>query len=428
MKRHEDWRRRKFPISIKVGSAIAKVYRGKSRGYDLFTVVHYQAGQRKRETFSKLGEALARAQDVAAYIARGHANMLTLTSADRESYVVALEILRPFALPLHAAIEEYAAARKLVNGESLLSVVSDYVERRRSVSDKSIREIVDELLAAKTRDGLSTRYIETLRGHLNRFAAAFQTNIGSVTAKLIETWLAAQNVGPRARNNLRMSVVTLFHFAQVHNYLSKGRLTEAEYVSRAKDRGGKIGILTPDEMAKVMKAAPANEALYFALGGFAGLRRAEIERLEWADINLTRGNIIVAADKAKTATRRLVPIQPNLMRWLSPHRGSTGRILTSRRGVPARAIAFAKEQGISWPDNALRHSYATYRLAAVADSARVALEMGNSVQKLMTNYRELADERDAEAWFAISPKAARNVVVFSRKDFRHGGKFFAKKA
>jgi hypothetical protein len=36
--------------------------------------------------------------------------------------------------------------------------------------------------------------------------------------------------------------------------------------------------------------------------------------------------------------------------------------------------------------------------------------MGNSPQKLMTNYRELADEHDAAAWFAIAPKRAKNVV------------------
>jgi hypothetical protein len=33
---------------------------------------------------------------------------------------------------------------------------------------------------------------------------------------------------------------------------------------------------------------------------------------------------------------------------------------------------------------------------------------------LFTNYRELADEEDAKAWFAISPRSrrTRNVVAF----------------
>jgi hypothetical protein len=39
--------------------------------------------------------------------------------------------------------------------------------------------------------------------------------------------------------------------------------------------------------------------------------------------------------------------------------------------------------------------------------------MGNSPAKLFSNYRELADEHDAAAWFAISPKRPKNVVAMS---------------
>ena len=43
----------------------------------------------------------------------------------------------------------------------------------------------------------------------------------------------------------------------------------------------------------------------------------------------------------------------------------------------------------------------------------MALEIGNSPAKLFSNYRELADEHDAKAWFAISPKHPRNVVAMN---------------
>jgi hypothetical protein len=76
-----------------------------------------------------------------------------------------------------------------------------------------------------------------------------------------------------------------------------------------------------------------------------------------------------------------------------------------------KAIGFAKKIGIGpWPTNCLRHSYASYRLAATADAARVALEMGNSPAKLFSNYRELADEHDAKAWFSIAPKRPKNIL------------------
>ena len=54
-----------------------------------------------------------------------------------------------------------------------------------------------------------------------------------------------------------------------------------------------------------------------ALGAFGGLRSAEILRLEWSRHERHPGFIEVAAHKAKTATRRIVPITDNLSHWLA---------------------------------------------------------------------------------------------------------------
>jgi hypothetical protein len=66
-----------------------------------------------------------------------------------------------------------------------------------------------------------------------------------------------------------------------------------------------------------------------------------------------------------------------------------------------------------WPQNALRDSFASYRLTVTGDAARTVLELGNSPAKLFSNYRELADEHDAKAWFAIAPKRSTKVVQFA---------------
>ena len=170
-------------------------------------------------------------------------------------------------------------------------------------------------------------------------------------------------------------------------------------------------MLTPKQLESLISAAPADIKLYLVIGAFTGARTSEILRLDFSDINFERGHITVAAHKSKTATRRLVPILPNLAQWLALYRNRNGKVV--KHSVERRTIVFAKGQGIPWPHNCLRHSYASYRLAAVADTARVALEMGNSPQKLMTNYRELADEHDAKAWFAITPKPTKNVLLFA---------------
>jgi len=75
------------------------------------------------------------------------------------------------------------------------------------------------------------------------------------------------------------------------------------------------------------------------------MRSSEILRLEWCDLNLERAFISVAPEKAKTATRRLVPILPNLMAWLKSHRGPNESLFQSRRDA-GRAIAFAKAHAV----------------------------------------------------------------------------------
>jgi integrase len=219
-----------------------------------------------------------------------------------------------------------------------------------------------------------------------------------------------------ATSPIRLSILTLFNFARARSYLPKRIATEAEHVAKAKDRGGAIQIFQPKQLADLFGMVDEEAKLYFAIGAFTGLRSAEIIRLEWEDVNFERGHIQVAKDKAKTATRRLVPIQPNLAMWLAPYRSKTrGRVFPSEHAAD-RTIAQAKAAGVEWPNNVLRHSYATYRLAQCQDVVRVSLEMGNSAQMLFSNYRELADEKDGADWFNIVPSeaAAKKIIPLRR--------------
>jgi hypothetical protein len=68
----------------------------------------------------------------------------------------------------------------------------------------------------------------------------------------------------------------------------------------------------------------------------------------------------------------------------------------------------------TWKHNGLRHSFISYRVAAVKNVAQVALEAGNRPQMIFQHYRELVTPQDAKAWFATTPesiKAAREKVL-----------------
>jgi integrase len=382
-------------IAVKRGNTIIKIYRHKGRcykgkQYELFTVAYRLNGKQRRKNFSRYKDAWDFASDTATALEKGRAQVLSLNAADWQSYMAAKNLLRPFGIPLHDAIEEYVAMRK-----------------RKKTVEKRVGDVVDELLEAKKQARLSDRYIETLRTYLLRFADSFQTNIASVNTGAIVRWLDSLKVGPRSRNNVRQAVVSLFNFARRRGYLPKGETTEAADVETVRDHDGEIAILTPAQLTKLLRKAKPDYQLYFALAAFTGIRSAELLRLEWTEINFEKGHIEVKARKAKTATRRLVPIQPNLAKWLEPYRSIKGKLFKSRRSVDS-AIKFAKRSGIPWKANCLRHSYATYRLSMVPDAGRVALEMGNSPAKLFTNYRELDRENHAPEWFAIEPPQRRS--------------------
>jgi integrase len=387
-------------ILVKRGNTTIKIWRHKGRRYkgkhyELFTVAYRLNGKQFRKNFSRYKDARDFASDTA--LEKGRAHVLFLSVADQQSYIAAKDLLRPFGIPLHEAIEEYIANRK-----------------RKRIVEKAVGNIVDELLRAKENAGLSDRYIETLRTYLRRFANSFQTNIGSVSTGAIALWLDSLKIGPRSRNNVRQAVVTLFNFARRRGYLPKGETTEAADVETVRDHYGEIAILTPIQLTKLLRKSKPEYQLYFALAAFTGIRSGELLRLEWSEINFEKGHIEVKTRTPKTATRRLVPIQPNLAKWLEPYRGSKGKLFKNRRTVNS-AIKFARRMGIPWKANCLRHSYATYRLSIVPDAGRVALEMGNNPAKLFTNYRELDRQDHAPEWFAIEPpqRHSRKIVPFT---------------
>ena len=207
---------------------------------------------RCRKSYSSLQDARFEAGRAATAIANGEADILKLTSADRATYLRAMDALRPLGIPLHVAIEEYVEARQHA-GAGLIAAAKEHGRRHATATvRKSIAETVKEILAAKEQDGMSVRYVQSLRSHLNRFAEHFRMNIATVTAAQIEDWLRRSKRGPRTRNNIRHSVVTLFNFARARGYLPKMVATEAEHVAKAKDRGGEIGTFTPAQLADLL--------------------------------------------------------------------------------------------------------------------------------------------------------------------------------
>jgi integrase len=164
----------------------------------------------------------------------------------------------------------------------------------------------------------------------------------------------------------------------------------------------------------LLAEAPGGLLPALAIGAFAGLRTSEVLRLVWADIDLVRNFIHVAAAKAKSARRRLVPISPNLVQWLAPYAKSVGRLYHGpQQSYHLRSAAAASAAGLArWPKNGLRHSFASYHLALHQNAAETSLHLGHaSPAMLFEHYRELVTKEEALRYWSIRPaNRPKNVV------------------
>jgi integrase len=104
-------------------------------------------------------------------------------------------------------------------------------------------------------------------------------------------------------------------------------------------------------------------------------------------------------------------MQPNLRDWLRPYAGMTGAVVPVN--ARKRLDGVRKAAGlVRWPKNGLRHSFASYRLAAIHDAPRVASELGHtSPTMLYSVYRELVLQEEAQRYWKIAPATGADNVI-----------------
>jgi integrase len=404
-------KRVRFPVVVKRGSCAVKIYRDRKPSGTYFRVAYQIGGKRHRLNFSDFAEAKSEAEAKAAQFSCGDMDAMQLTGRDRLVYGRAIEAVREHGVPLDAAALEYGEARKLLDGVPVIDAVRFYLRHHgRGIKRKSVADAVGEMIAAKRVAGASELYLSDLRYRLGVFKAAFHCDVNAIVPDDIAKFFGGLRLSPRSYNNFLRALRTFFAFAQRHGWLSK----ETDLVARVEKRNEKpapVEIFSPIELGKLLKNASPELAPCFALAAFAGLRSEEILRLEWTDVERRPGFIEIAAHKAKTATRRLVPIADNLASWLAIAPRNGGRVWRHSKPWFFEAIRNAAlDAKIKWKQNALRHSFISYRLADIQDVNRVALEAGTSPQMIFRHYRELATPEQAQTWFAVSPDLPGKIV------------------
>jgi integrase len=319
----------------------------------------------------------------------------TLTGRQERDAIAAVDVLEGFGkVSLLSAAEFYA---------------KHHVAAQASVS---VSEAIQKLLAAKKADGQSQRYIGDLRARLARFALDYgDQKIAEIGSPQIGDWLRSLALAPRTRNTFHRRLSALFKYAIEQRWTLDNPLTKSMV---AKTHKAPTGILSPEEFCALLVHSSVETLPFHVVGGFAGVRSAEIQRLTWNDIDWSNRLIKIDDTKSKTARERFVDIPDAAASWLAPYHGSKGLICPIQGShLYERLKADRKRAGFTapWPSNALRHSFGSYHLAHHNDAGKLSLQMGHMTTSMVfEHYRLRVLPAEAAKWWAIYPNQGSNVI------------------
>jgi hypothetical protein len=152
-------------------------------------------------------------------------------------------------------------------------------------------------------------------------------------------------------------------------------------------------LLTPAQLQDLLKAIPERLIPTLAFSAFHGVRRSELLRMHWGMVKedtITVPKIVAR----KIGRRRVIPFLPAAAAWVTPLEQPKGRIAPSNdRFNQLKEIA--KKIGIDpWPQNVLRHSVISYRLAILKLVTCSAL-VGDLRTKALTAIPRTSGKREA---------------------------------
>jgi integrase len=296
----------------------------------------------------------------------------------------------------------------VLGGNKILEAAKFFIKHSgSSLKGGTVPKLVTEYLGQTEADGRSQYHLRDLRLRLGRFSRMFTEEVANITADEINKWLQELDGSMRTRKNYRETIRTFFHYLQRKGHLARELPTAADDTSVVNVPDSEVSVLTVGELRQLLSLVPERILPTLVLKAFSGVRTEELWRMQWENIDFDQGYIRLSGSVTKTGQKRLVPILPNLKKWLKPYRTKKGKICARWKNSHTLTDAwyvFGQQVGISVGDNKLRHSFISYRVAKTADIAKVASEAGNSVRTIQKNYLELVTPEQAKAWFGIIPK------------------------
>lgn len=244
----------------------------------------------------------------------------------------------------------------------------------------------------------------TIRGYSYVFERLIAPRLGAervenLTGERIADFnrsLRRSGVKDGERGNVTSIMRTLFWYA-----IHRRRLSDAPWHELRVARGmssKEHNVADPRIIPEVLARLGRQDRAIEAVALFAGLRRSELQALEWRDVDFAASRITVRRkydhihhvfSLPKGRKARVVPLIPQLASELERYAGQggqlTGRVFSSRRGTPFSVTATARHIRAAWQASGVRplsfrdcrHTFASIAIAAGVNIKDLQLFMGH---------------------------------------------------
>jgi integrase len=419
-------------IEIKRGSVRIKIYQyrrvKKGKEYSSFAVVDHSQSERRLLTFSDLGAAKAKAAEIAEATAKGKTEILQWEDGLRVEIRKSLEAIEPTGLTLLPASQLFAQAVQVLGTPYQLLQACQYWKTNRPnkpFNPKPVKNGVEDYMRHR-KELISHARFRTETSYLNWLKTRFSDKcLHEIDTAALDQGLGSKDWKATTRNDVLSTISLLYGHAAVYNWVPPG-FNPIKNVKRLKAIPGPIEIFTPEEAEQILAGLCAKDpelVPFMAVWCFAGLRKEEIGRLTWENVNqaIQTGWIELHAKQTKTGRYRTVPMKENLRAWLCAYRKDSGSVLPVYWRSPTKACEnrlkeicrhISRKTGVKWKQNAPRHSFGTYYFKICKDPGETVAAMGTSLEKFQSNYwnkSRTVTEEMAEKWFNVLPEEQTTV-------------------
>lgn len=272
-------------------------------------------------------------------------------------------------------------------------------QRQASVNSPLLSDAVREFLASRV--GYSPVYVTSLRQYLNMFARNWTgLRVGQVERDHLDTWFYVRGEGPEVLRSNLGRLAAFFGWARSRGYILAdpcAQVVKPRLIPRVPK------ILKVSDVRRVFEFFQARKdwpmLLYCTLAFFVGMRPSEIHRLDKVSIDTTAKRVFISAQISKVHRSRFAPIPANALEWLNLCDCDIPSQITVKRRKALVAV--------EWPQDAARHTAATFILARDCNAAATALGLGNSEKILLLRYAVPVGEKDCKDYWSIRPRQAQ---------------------